>query len=299
MRHRLQTAALLAVMLLTLALSHRAAEAVRQGLELCARSVVPSLFPFLVLTGLFSSLSGDLGNNRLGFLMARLYGCSPQGIAAFLLGILGGYPMGARTIDRLYVNGQISRQEGENLLCLCNNAGPAFILSLVGLGKFGSLHLGVVLYLIHVAAALTTGLIMARRNPATTSFTSSTGPRQISFPQAFVQAVTSAGGTMVHICAYVVSAVAFLQLFTQLTGLSHPLLLGAVELTNGILLLGGQKADFIMASALLGWGGLSVHGQTAAVMPQLQPAMGRYLLSKLLHAALSALLACCAAPFFF
>lgn len=298
MRHRLQRTALLAAMLLTLALSDRAAEAVRQGLELCARSVIPSLFPFLVLTGLFTSVCGDLGGNRLGFLMARLYHCSPQGIGAFFLGILGGYPMGARVIDRLYADGKISRQEGENLLCLCNNAGPAFILSLVGAGKFGSLFLGVILYLIHVAAALLAGMVMVRRNIMVFDAVPS-GTKQHSFPQAFVQAVTSAGGAMVNICAYVISAVTFLQLFVRLTGLSHPLLLGAVELTNGITLLGGQKKDFILASALLGWGGLSVHGQAAAVMPQLHPPMGRYLLSKLLHSVLSALLSCVAAQFIF
>jgi len=61
MKHRLQTAALLVVMAVTLALSHRAAEAVRQGLELCARSVIPALFPFLVLSGVLTSIGAESG----------------------------------------------------------------------------------------------------------------------------------------------------------------------------------------------------------------------------------------------
>jgi len=104
---------------------------------------------------------------------------------------------------------------------------------------------------------------------------------------------------MVQICAYVVFSLTALQLFTQLTGIDHPLVLGGIELTNGILRLGNRRRDFVFAAALLGWGGLSVHGQTAAVTPQLQPDMGRYLRAKLLHAALSAALALPAAAVLF
>ena len=55
--------------------------------------------------------------------------------------------------------------------------------------------------------------------------------------------------------------------------------------------LGSGRADFVWAAALLGWGGLSVHGQTAAVLADTNLKMGRYFLGKLLQAALSALLA--------
>ena len=300
MKHRLQTAVLLAAMALTLALSDRAAEAVRQGLELCARSVIPALFPFLVLSGVLTATGiGISKESKLSGLMQRLFGCTAGGITAFVLGILGGYPLGARTAERLYAAGHISREEGENLLTFCNNAGPAFIITLVGRGCFESGRIGIWLYLIHVAAATLTGLMMSGKTYLPPASPAAEPPPPQPFAQALVSAIAAAGSAMVQICAYVTFALTALQLFTQLTGITHPLLLGGIELTNGILRLQNQRRDFLFAAALLGWGGLSVHGQTAAVTAQLHPDMGRYLRAKLLHAIISVLLALPAAQLLF
>ena len=78
---------------------------------------------------------------------------------------------------------------------------------------------------------------------------------------------------------------------TEWRGVSHPAALGFIELTGGVMRLGSGRTDFVWAAALLGWGGLSVHGQTAAVLADTNLKMGRYFLGKLLQAALSAPLA--------
>lgn len=130
-------AALLAVMAVVLARSEETAQAVRDGLALCAQSVVPALFPFFVLSGLFISM-GCAG--VLAPALGRLPGVSPAGASAFLLGAVGGYPVGARTVGQLRAAGLCGREEGECLLTCCNNAGPAFIFGVAGLGCFGSLR---------------------------------------------------------------------------------------------------------------------------------------------------------------
>lgn len=282
-------------MLLMLALSAQAAEAVRQGLALCARSVVPALFPFLVLSGLFVNLGcADVPARPLGSVMHRLFGCSGSGASAFFLGILGGYPLGARMVGELYRTGRIARQEGEHLLCFCNNAGPAFILGIAGAGIFGNLRIGAWLYLIHVAAATTAGLLLGRTNTA--SAPRSAVP-QLSppFPSALVGSITSAGTTMVQICAFVV----FFYTLLYLSPLQHPLLLGSVELTRGITALTAGRDSFVIASALLGWGGISVHCQTAAVLAGTPLSLRRYLPAKMLHALIAAALAWSISPLLF
>ena len=95
-------AALLAVMAVVLARSEETAQAVRDGLALCAQSVVPALFPFFVLSGLFISM-GCAG--VLAPALGRLPGVSPAGASAFLLGAVGGYPVGARTVGQLRPGG--------------------------------------------------------------------------------------------------------------------------------------------------------------------------------------------------
>ena len=106
--------------------------------------------------------------------------------------------------------------------------------------------------------------------------------------QALIDAVQSAAGTMVQVCAFVVFFLTALRLLTGLTGWSHPALLGFFELTNGILRLPPTRAGFVWAAALLGWGGLSVHCQTAAVLRGAGLSLRPYLRGKALQAALSA-----------
>ncbi|MFR0770562.1 MAG: hypothetical protein ACLSHO_14075 [Dysosmobacter sp.] len=72
---------------------------------------------------------------------------------------MGGYPIGARTAAELYASGDLTRQEAERLLTFCNNSNPVFLISVLGVGVFGSVRAGLWLWLIHVCAALLTGLL--------------------------------------------------------------------------------------------------------------------------------------------
>lgn len=144
MKGRLAAWGCLAALGLLLARSAEAAQAVRDGLALCAGSVIPALFPFLAVSGLLTAL--DAGASPALGPLARLLGCSRAGARAFLLGLTGSYPVGARTVAQLYRRGGISRREACRLLLFSNNCGPAFILGVAGLGCFGSLRAGVLLW---------------------------------------------------------------------------------------------------------------------------------------------------------
>ena len=163
--------AALSVGVLLLLRPEASAQAVREGLGLCARTVIPSLFPFFAVVSLLLQLG----------LAERLQGvCAPfmgpmfhlRGICALplLTGLLGGYPSGAKTAADLYTQGQITRREAELLLGFCDNCGPAFLLGYVGAGILGDTRAGTYLYLIHTAAALLAGMLLCRfsrdRGPA-------------------------------------------------------------------------------------------------------------------------------------
>ena len=86
-----------------------------QGIDLCIRSVIPSLFPFFLLSGiLVKSLMGA----KLPLLrpVGRLLGI-PKGAEALLIsGFLGGYPVGAKCIRDAWNRGGISKQDAERML---------------------------------------------------------------------------------------------------------------------------------------------------------------------------------------
>ena len=288
MKGRLAAWGCLAALGLLLARSAEAAQAVRDGLALCAGSVIPALFPFLAVSGLLTAL--DAGTSPALGPLARRLGCSRAGARAFLLGLTGSYPVGARTVAQLYRRGGISRREACRLLLFSNNCGPAFILGVAGLGCFGSLRAGVLLWGVHILAALVIALALPRQAAEPSERPGSVPARPPLVP-ALIAAVRDAAGTMVYICGFVVFFLVLLRVMGRVTGLSHPVLSGAVELTQGILALPHTRRGFVWAAGLLGWGGLSVHGQSAAVLSGTDLPMGPYLAAKAAHAAVSVLLA--------
>ncbi len=291
--------------------------AMRDGIKLCGNVILPSLFPFFVL----SSLVVELGMSRyLGRLlepvMVPLFRVNGSCAAALAMGFVGGYPVGARTAIELYENGQCSRTEAERMLAFCNNSGPAFILGVVGAGVFGSGAAGLLLYLAHLLASLGVGVLFRFYKPGEGPQTRGRPGVQFqtsSFPRAFTHSVTGALQSTLNICAFILFFTVFLRILAHagilgglarlLAALLAPLgmnqtwaerlLTGLVELSSGVSSLtdGALSGRLSMAAFMLGWAGVSVHCQVLAFLGDSGLSMRTYVLGKLLHGAVSAGLA--------
>lgn len=102
------------------------------GLKLWLDKMIPSLLPFMILSGIVIRLG--LTENIASFvypLIRPLYRISKNACYCMMLGFLCGFPMGARVVADLYSRGQLTREEGEYLLCFCNNIGPVYYCSFV------------------------------------------------------------------------------------------------------------------------------------------------------------------------
>ena len=287
-----------ALALLLLTCGDTAAQGVRDGISLCLASVIPALFPFFVAAQLLTSLGAAEALGRTaGPLFRRLFGIDGAGAAAFLLGLIGGYPVGAKATGSLVRQGLLSPEDGARLLTFCNNAGPAFILGIAGRGVFHSPRAGAWLYLLHAASATAVGLLLCRAGrtkPPAVPRTVPTVPTKkppASLASAFIEAVQSGVRAMAGVCGFVIFFLVLLRLAEGALASLPPAAAGFLELTNGILRLTPDRRGFITAAGLLGWGGLSVHGQTAAVLGGSGISLRRYLPAKALQGALSAVLA--------
>ena len=276
------------------------AEGVRDGLSLAAGRALPALVPFFLASGLlvrtgFAETFGRL----LARPLARLYRLPPAAASAVLLGLTGGYPVGAATAAALLEQGALRREEAARVNLFCNCASPGFCIGLVGLGVFGSARTGAVLYGIHALSALLAGLLTARdgspqRLPPN-GMLPVCAPRE-GFAAAFCAAVQQAAATSLTVTA-------FLTVFSILLQLLAPVLApipygqalaGVIELTNGLdwltalpLSRGGLVT---LASFLLGFGGLAVHFQVRALAAPQDLLMAGFTAAKLLHGAIAALL---------
>ncbi len=268
--------------------------AAAEALALCGRSVIPALFPFLVLSILLISLGfGELVSPYLAGLMTPLFRLPGCASSALLLGLAGGYPIGAQTAARLYREGALTRGEAERLLTFCNNSNPVFLISVLGAGAFGSVRTGVWLWLIHILSALLAGLAFRRGGEDgspqyVTRQSASQGP---SFSTALVEAVRGGLSGMLSVCAFVIFFYVLASPLASLGGRLGPLLVGVTELFSMTPLLPADGFGFVLASGCAGWGGLSVLCQTAAVLEGSGLRLRTCLLGKILQGLLAAALA--------
>lgn len=285
----------------------------RYALSLCAELIIPSLFPFFVLSMLLSRLGLPelLGRLTTGA-SRRLLNVSGAGASALIMGLTGGYPLGAAYIADMRRAGSVGAEEAERLMGFCNNSGPAFIVGAVGAGVFASPRAGLYLYGVHIAAAIITGLIM-RTSRAAPEDGGGLGAitEDVPFAAAFPDAVKRSLVSVLNVCAFVVC-------FTVLVGLMdadgffslavgrvaaatgwemhwvRALFTGVLELGSGVGAmrgLGVNAANLALAAFLVGWGGVSVHFQTMAVIADSGIKGALHFAGRLISASIAAVLA--------
>lgn len=247
-----------------------------QGLILCARRVIPALFPYFFLTQLL-----------LPYLpKGRKHPCLP----AYVMGFVGGYPTGVATAVGLYEEGLVGKREANTALGLCNHSGPGFFLTVIGLGLFGSVRKGVVLYGIHVLSALLLILLCGQKPEGKWELRQLPKERK-GFAGSFYDALAASCEGMLRVCGVVI-------LFSVGTALLKPLLpislwqaVGLIELCNGIALLTQGDRAFVLCALFMGWGGLCVHMQAMSLWQRAGLKPKDYWRNKASHGVLSGLLA--------
>ncbi len=137
--------------------------AATNGLTLWATCVVPSLFPFFVISNLLSqtkvvSFVGKL----LDKLMRPLFNVPGIGGFAFVMGLISGYPVGAKVVSDFREQGLVTKDEGERMLAFTNNSGPLFIISSVGISLLGDTTTGLLLLCTHILACVTVGILLGK-----------------------------------------------------------------------------------------------------------------------------------------
>ena len=285
------------------------------GARLWGGLLVPSLLPYFAAAGLLSRLGAvEAFGRRAAPLGRRLLGLSAAGTGIFLLALTGGYPLGAAAAAEAVRAGRLSREEAGALLRFGDNTGPAFAVGALGVGVFGRAEVGLALWGIHALCALALGILLPRR--VFSGGAAAPRRRALSFSEALTDSLSAAVTALLSIGGYVILFSALLAVGDALgfpgaaakacaritpldEGYLRALFTGALELSSGIGAMASLPRDagtFTLGAFLLGWGGVCVHLQSAAVTAGTGIDLRQRLWGKLLHGALSALAACALAP---
>lgn len=103
-----------------------------EGLYQWAAKMVPTLFPFMMISSIMVYSGADLElGSMLSRILKKIYKYSSFGLYAIFMGFFCGFPMGAKVVSELYGNDKISKSEANTLLAFCNNIGPAYFVGII------------------------------------------------------------------------------------------------------------------------------------------------------------------------
>jgi hypothetical protein len=242
------------------------AAGVRQGLGVCTDILLPSLFPFMVLSG-FAALSG------LGRLMAVPLRPLTRGLlrlpdelgALFFLSMVGGFVTGAQTLASMVRHNRIDAGDAARILPCCVGPGPAFAVLAVGEMMFGSRRIGWLLLAAHTLSTLCVAAVLCRR----AGFSTAGIEKPMGFSRALIEAVSGASAGMLKVFAYVILFFAASALLTPQTGAGQAFaaLSGIFEVTAGCAAAAGLggPSGLLLAAFFLSFSGLSVIFQVTAI----------------------------------
>lgn len=260
----------------------------QQGIELCIKTVIPSLFPFFFISGV---VNNTFSGASLGILEPLRKVCTvPKGAEGILLtGFLGGYPVGAQAVGNVYAEGKLYKQDAVHLLSFCSNAGPAFLFGMIS-GLFETRAAAFQLWGIHIFSAILVARILPGGPCRNISAEEKGGTVTIS------DTMKSAVGVMAGVCGWVILfrvVIAFLNrwIFYTLPEMLRILAIGILELINGCCELSRipqEELRFVLCSGFLAFGGICVTMQTASVISGLP--VRYYLVGKLMQTLFSLLL---------
>lgn len=234
-------------------------EGVAEGLRIALQTAFPALFPGLVLSRMivlsFSHTKGA---------------ASPS--LPFFLGLVCGFPIGAKAVSDLRREGLISKTDGERMLFFSSGAGPSFVLAVCGISALHSVKLGVILLILQWSLAFFFFFLhLQKRNDKSPAKEKKLSP--LPFSRLLSVSLRDALSSFLYILSCIVFfsfvirlALSFLPLSAEGGALLHLF----TELTGGIARLSALPSEraFPYCAAALGWSSLSVHLQTVGILAE-------------------------------
>ncbi len=294
--------------------------AAQNGLLLFANSVLPSLLPFFIATELLRSTNIIYSIGKvLNSIMRPLFNVPGEGSFAFLMGIISGYPTGAKIVANLKENKICNQEECERLIAFTNNSGPLFILGTVGTGLFKNSNIGFLLLFTHILACITVGILFRFWKVKKENYRFEKVYRYENKIDSFdiqnlgevlANSIKNAINTVVMIGGFVVlfsvinSMLDNTHFFDIVSGIFSPIfnlfgipinycesiLSGIIELTNGVskICVNTSSLNIIICAFLLGFGGISVLLQVLSITSKSNISIKPYILGKILHGLFAA-----------
>ncbi len=254
------------------------------GMSLAVMTVLPTAFPSMLICDIYRAFGYPERIPCFGRIFSRMFGISPFGIRAFILGNLCGFPMGAREVGAAYRDRLLSIEEAQRLVPICSNPSPAFVIGAVG-GLAGDLRVGVILFLCVILSSVVCG-VLGRKRGGICAVLNNVSRQKYSV----VESIRSSGGALILIFSFITAfsiPLGFINKYLKFTPIKC-LLFAVLEVAGGVnfFLSSGEFSTLssgVLCAFTLGFGGVSVMLQSMAFLTDYGISSKGYLYAKLLQ----------------
>ena len=281
-----QIAGVLLCLVFMFKLPYAVTSGVTEGLQICFYVILPSLFPFMVLSTYIIKSNVFAFSYKFLAPISRILLRQPAcAVPVIIMSMIGGFPVGIKMVNNLLNDGAITQNQAQRLCLFCMNGGPAFIITAVGINMLGSTRAGVIMFVSLCISSLILGV-----------FTRFLGDKNELRQRQEIQstlsslssAVSDALQSVLGICAWVV-------IFSAITSclnvcIKNESIFTAVssflEVTKGCVTLAG-KMPIPVITAMIAFGGICVHCQVMANLKNCGLKYSHFLVCRVLNGAIA------------
>lgn len=256
--------------------------AVLKGIMLCSNVIIPSLFPFTVCV-MFLINSNALTKIPFLNIFGKPLHLNSEEFSVFTLSTIGGYPIGSKMISQLYENGKVTLKKAQIMTCYCINAGPAFIISVVGKSILHNQKMGILLFFSHIISSFIMAFLLGKH----LKDTSKTRIKEtfLSPVDNFVLSTSQAAQAILNICFYIIFFTVITEYLTSYSA-SFPFLKYItffLEVTIGV----SNLRNIYAIAFILGFAGICIWFQVLSISRKYKPSIVYLVFSRVLHGIIS------------
>lgn len=207
----------------------------KKALDICATTLIPSLFASILLTKLICKTLNFYQNSKIAIILSKFLGIPPCLLFIFIMGIFSGFPAGAVGVCDIYEKNLCSKKSAERAIALSNNCSFAFLISFAGGVLCKDIKIGVVLAVSQTLSLIITSQILKFTSKST--FCDNSGKPALSMKEPLVKVFCA---SIKDTCTVLLSMTGFVVFFYLFTNV----------LTNRILIF---TSTFIQDSEILNY----------------------------------------------
>ena len=260
---------------------------VYSGIKWIVSCLIPTLFPFTILTQLLSTINFKFPFSRL---VCHILGIDEELLVPLVLGMICGFPIGAILTREIYKNGSITKEEAERVIILSSQPSIAFLIGIGATAFPGAHRERLLIPLIVIMVVLF--LLLSRKSNRETQFSSVIVRQSMSISKC----IMLSGEAMINLSFFVTTffAVSSVIKLTIKNQVLVALILPFIELSNSITYISSidisESLKIFTLALSIGFSGLSVFLQIKSILKETGLSIKKYIPLKLLEGIVLALM---------